>query len=984
MNRQLLVSVAGLSLAFVALIDTHRASGAVIYWNGTGTSWSSTADWSTNGSLTTPHPAAVPGSGDTATFNIAIVNSPQSVDLNANQAALGLVFSSTGSVLLEGGGSDRTLNLGTSGITDDPGAGAVTIGSATAGQQVAISLSGAQSWTNNSTVGVLTINGSTIDTEGYTLTVGGAGATTIGSSITGGGNLSIVGTGTVSISGANSTGSTSVNSGALQMLAGYLPGVLDSVGVSGNATFVRSGGTHSVSNTLTIGNGNSGTYNLVGNGLLTMPGANAVEYIGDTGTGSFTQSGGTHTISSGNLYIGYGDTGSYTLGPIGQLSVAYENIGYSGSGSFTQTGGTHSVSGLLYVGTGASGTYNLMGGLLSLPVAAVEYIGLSGSGSFNHSGGTNAVVNFALGYNTGSYGTYQLGGSGLLSAGVETVGAIGTGGFTQSGGTNTLSDTLYLGFSAGALGTYSLSGSGLLSASLETIGYYGTGVFTQSGGTNSVGGLVLAQNNGSVGTYALNGGLITLSALSQGAGSAAFNFSGGTLQAATTFAATAPFVLVSGGSGAIFFDTGGNTLTLAGGISGNGNLTKIGAGLLALSGASTYSGSTTVTAGTLAVMADNASSALVAESGAVLQFNGATVNLNTHYVRALLGGSVQYQNATINGGFLRGPGVHTLMAGSTNSFNATTINTGTVLQQNGSAAFIDVTNVGQLNNNAPLTWDGGLNNGGATLTIGNTAAVSEWNNAGLVVISSSGVLNNHATDLTSYGGGQITVNSGGTLNADSQSEGVALDLQDSLLVNNGTVTGTTNVNYGATVQGSGSFGLINVLDGGLLALSASASPVAVSLTVSSGSIVGGGQSAAPTTVADAAITTPGASDRLTLSGDISGAGPITKSGPGLLILSGSNSYAGGTTVTAGTLEVLGSSALADGSSLTVGSAATLLFNAAAGAPPAPPAAGIATVPEPGTVALLLAAIGAWCVRRGAPCLRRRPGRQHFSGSIAGN
>jgi len=42
------------------------------------------------------------------------------------------------------------------------------------------------------------------------------------------------------------------------------------------------------------------------------------------------------------------------------------------------------------------------------------------------------------------------------------------------------------------------------------------------------------------------------------------------------------------------------------------------------------------------------------------------------------------------------------------------------------------------------------------------------------------------------------LNSGGTLNADSHNEGVVLDLQDSLLVNNGTVTGTTNVYYGAT------------------------------------------------------------------------------------------------------------------------------------------------------------------------------------------
>ena len=35
-----------------------------------------------------------------------------------------------------------------------------------------------------------------------------------------------------------------------------------------------------------------------------------------------------------------------------------------------------------------------------------------------------------------------------------------------------------------------------------------------------------------------------------------------------------------------------------------------------------------------------------------------------------------------------------------------------------------------------------------------------------------------------------------------------------LLVNNGTVTGTTNVNFGALAKGSGVYGAVNVTDGG--------------------------------------------------------------------------------------------------------------------------------------------------------------------------
>ena len=69
-----------------------------------------------------------------------------------------------------------------------------------------------------------------------------------------------------------------------------------------------------------------------------------------------------------------------------------------------------------------------------------------------------------LGYNAGGSGTYNLSGSGLLSARTSTSATSGSGSFTQSGGTNSVGPTLYLGYNAGSSGTYNLSGSGLLSA----------------------------------------------------------------------------------------------------------------------------------------------------------------------------------------------------------------------------------------------------------------------------------------------------------------------------------------------------------------------------------------------------------------------------------------------------------------------------------------------------------------------------------------
>ena len=82
---------------------------------------------------------------------------------------------------------------------------------------------------------------------------------------------------------------------------------------------------------------------------------------------------------------------------------------------------------------------------------------------------------------------------------------------------------------------------------------------------------------------------------------------------------------------------------------------------------------------------------------------------------------------------------------------------------------------------------------------------------------------------------------------------------------------------------------------------------------------------------------------------------------GRLVLSGSNDYTGGTTVDAGTLYVTDSNALPTGTSLTVGAGGTFVFDPSVSGTPAVPtsptsASGVlAAVPEPGTLALLVAA-----------------------------
>ncbi len=99
---------------------------------------------------------------------------------------------------------------------------------------------------------------------------------------------------------------------------------------------------------------------------------------------------------------------------------------------------------------------------------------------------------------------------------------------------------------------------------------------------------------------------------------------------------------------------------------------------------------------------------------------------------------------------------------------------------------------------------------------------------------------------------------------------------------------------------------------------------------------------------------------LTLAGD----------GTGVLVLSGTNSYGGATVVQAGTLIVNTSAALPAGTSLSVGAGGTFLFDPSVVAPTvssqglaASPAGAVEAVPEPGTIALLLAALWSAAIYR---------------------
>jgi autotransporter-associated beta strand protein len=146
-------------------------------------------------------------------------------------------------------------------------------------------------------------------------------------------------------------------------------------------------------------------------------------------------------------------------------------------------------------------------------------------------------LNLSLGIFGGAptSGTIEMTG-GSFAATMEMIGYMGgIGTFSQSAGTNTISDLLYLGFgndsnlTTGSMGTYNLSGTGQISAHLIYVGEnllnaaypVGSGLLQQTGGSNTA--ISLSVRN--QGVYRFTGGLLQINGGFDNGG--VVNFDGG-------------------------------------------------------------------------------------------------------------------------------------------------------------------------------------------------------------------------------------------------------------------------------------------------------------------------------------------------------------------------------------------------------------------------------------------------------------------------
>jgi autotransporter-associated beta strand protein len=260
----------------------------------------------------------------------------------------------------------------------------------------------------------------------------------------------------------------------------------------------------------------------------------------------------------------------------------------------------------------------------------------------------------------------------------------------------------------------------------------------------------------------------------------------------------------------------GATLTV-GELTGPNNsaLRKIGLGTLVLPAPSTHQAGTFIDLGTLSIGSDSSlGSGPVSITGGTLLFNATTLTSRNLTMiggglQAGAGATVTLNGSSISGGFLMGPGTFTPTNSA--SLNGVTALAGSNVAPIGPTYLNGFINRGNFSSNLTLTWNGGINSAGGNITLNsNTLSTTAFSNDGVITINNNATLLNTTNPLTSGGGSRITINPGGALNVTSNS----LDLNGALLVNNGTITGPTNVNFGSLAKGSGTFGAVNVTDGG--------------------------------------------------------------------------------------------------------------------------------------------------------------------------
>ncbi|MBT2324306.1 autotransporter-associated beta strand repeat-containing protein, partial [Variovorax paradoxus] len=531
--------------------------------------------------------------------------------------------------------------------------------------------------------------------------------------------------------GANLTGSTLLNQGSL---TGGNGGGADAGGVIGfssgrsagvgGAGLVMAGG--SLNNQTQITGGNGGSW-------VRFPG-NADNYFGGPGGPGAQLDGGTHantgTITGGNGGVGRNDVGSTSgSGPGGSGLVltggatfvnngtlrgglgtaeafGADNKGAPGGSGATVTGSTLTNNSTI---TGGTGAMNAPGGVgVSVTNGTVTNTGAIRGGTGGVFGPGNAGIVGSGGANVVTSGEISGGRSGNAAA-TQNAAVVFTGGnnrlelragFVNNGNViGTATDSLVLGgntnssFSAAAIG--------------PAVQYRGFGSYQKVGSST----WTLTGTTAATTPWQILGGTLSVAQdASLGATAGALTINGGILQVTGTgFTSTARAINWGAAGGGFDIADPTNTFTVSQSLTGGGPLQKLGAGTLVFTGTNTYTGGTTISAGTLQIGNGGTTGSI---AGDVL--NNGTLAFNRS-------DNLSYGGQISGTGALRQQGSGTTILTGANSYTGgTTIAAGTLQLGNGGTSG---SIVGDVVNNGTLVLDrsdtltlAGLISGTGTLT----------------------------------------------------------------------------------------------------------------------------------------------------------------------------------------------------------------------------------------------------------------------------
>ncbi|NBY42096.1 MAG: hypothetical protein EBQ49_02090, partial [Verrucomicrobia bacterium] len=529
------------------------------------------------------------------------------------------------------------------------------------------------------------------------------------------------------------------------------------------------------------------------------------------------------------------------------------------------------------------------------------------------------------------------------STGVSTVAwayAIGDGAFnvigTQAAGTGTSN-------SGNSMSSVSLAGvtdlQNIAAGTTVNFRLYGYGA-TGSGGTF----YLIDLGNSTALDFGLNGKLSNV-VNATGSGTLGINTAG-----TSTFAGT-----ITNNNEATLTAVTGGTANFTGVISGAGSINKTGAGRVNLAAANTYSGATTVSAGTL-----NIGSAGSIASSAVTVANGATLKATNDYTQSTMPASALTGAIALNSGAiidltegslkatsltvaaLSGADVTKISYTIGKSFALTgglTLNGNLVLDLtstiSGTGVYDVLTYAGSLTGSGTISllshvgdaW-GDYNVAGAldtttkkyTITVSGAYTPGGNPNSGTITIPSGGSLGDIGGTATVTSTAAATVTgtiTGGTVNFSGANSSV-----NSVAAGNVTLSGgsssVTEVKGTASVEISGSGNTVGTISGGTIDIKGDTTITTISagnVSVNSDVVV--------TTLSGGDLTL-GANKTLTVetgatSGTITGSGTLAKIGTGTLELSGNNSsFTGAIEADAGTVKVTNVAALGSTSGVTLG------------------------------------------------------------------